>query len=182
MKKSLFLTVILFVFSFSNFAQEESLENQFKLEFNFLGIGAGYELPISEKWLLDVGVGVGGGVDFGDSYVWEFDSSLAAYIKSEIKYYYNRERRTKKNKNNINNSGNYFGLQTKYFSQRFSKDPAIVPLSNSLLTELHWGLQRSLGDNWLFNFHVGLGVLRILDENRGLMSPALGVKFSYKLF
>ncbi|TXD52423.1 MULTISPECIES: hypothetical protein [unclassified Polaribacter] len=180
MKKVACLLIYFFVVSL--FSQEENLQKQFKAEFNFLGIGASYELPISENWLLDIGAGVGGGVEDGDGYVWELNSSLSFYSKGELRYYINRKKRAKKNKNNINNSGNYFGLQTKYFSKRFTENSGLDPLTNSLLTELHWGLQRSLGDNWLFNFHVGLGALRKLDEDRGLMSPAIGLKFSYKLF
>lgn len=176
------ICLLIFCCSVSFFSQEETLRKQFKAEFNFLGIGASYELPISEKWVLDAGIGFGGGVDTNDGYVWEFNSSLAFYSKAEIKYYYNRKKRQKKGKNNSNNAGNYFAIQTKYFSKRFSETENIEPLTNSLLTEIHWGLQRSLGDKWLFNFHVGLGALRKLDEDRGLLSPAIGLKFSYKLF
>jgi hypothetical protein len=185
MKKIVFVIFVAILFSltsFSSSAQEDKLQKQFKVEFNFLGIGASYEMPLSKKWVLDLGAGVGGGVDLDDAYVWDFNSSLAFYTKGELKYYYNREKRAKKNKNNINNAGNYFGLQTKYFSQRFTQTADIEPLTNSLLTELHWGLQRSLGDNWLFNFHIGIGALRKLDEDRGLLSPAIGLKFSSKIF
>lgn len=180
MKKTIYLFTFLLISNL--YSQEVSLENQFKVEYNFLGIGAGYELPISEKWLLDLGVGIGGGVDDSDGYVWDFNSSLAFYTKGNLRYYYNRNKREKKGRNNTNNSGNYFGLQTKFFSKRFSESLGIGFLTNSLLTELHWGLQRSLGGNWLFNFHVGFGALRKLDESRGLFSPSIGLKFSYKLF
>ncbi|WP_088324631.1 hypothetical protein [Polaribacter tangerinus] len=176
------ITYLLIFTTINIFSQQEELQNQFKLEYNLLGVGASYELPISENWLLDVGVGVGGGVDADNGYVWQFNSNLAFYFKGEMKYYYNREKRVKKNKNNINNAGNYFALQTKYFTRRFSPSEDFIPLQNSLLTEVHWGLQRSLGGYWLFNFHVGLGVLRNLENNTGIMSPSIGLKFSYKLF
>ena len=148
-----------------------------------MGVGASYEFPISEKKLLDFGFGVGGGVDETESYVWDFESSIAIYVKGEIRQYYNLSKREEKGKRTLNNSGNYFGLQVKYFSQRISEGSEFpVPLNNSILTQLHWGLQRSLGGNWLFNLHLGFGVLRNLDNKNGLLSPALGLKFSYKLF
>ncbi|WP_445748745.1 hypothetical protein [Polaribacter sp.] len=179
MKKLIYL---LMLFVLNLFSQEESLENQFKLEYNLLGVGVSYEIPISEKFLIDFGAGVGGGVDNAESYVWDFNSSLAAYFKGEFKYLYNREKRLKKGKSLENNAGNYIAFQTKYFTGRFSEIDIFNPLNRAILNEFHWGLQRSLGGNWLFNFHIGFGFLRNIDEDYNLLSPALGLKFSYKLF
>jgi len=180
MKKIILVLILLINFS-SIFSQEEFLENQFKLEYNFLGVGVSYDLPISKTMLIDFGIGLGGGVDSEDGYVWHLNSNLAAYFKGELKRYYNLKKRFKKGENMANNSGNYMALQTKYFTRRFSPDEDFLPLQNALLTELHWGLQRSLGGNWLFNLHLGFGVLRNLDTKNGLLSPAMGLKFSYKL-
>ncbi len=181
MKKTYIL--ILFTLSFNLiFSQEDYLENQLKLEYNLLGFGVSYETPISEKFLIDLGVGFGGGVDNAESYVWEFNSSLAAYFKGEVKYMYNREKRLKNGKSIENNTGNYIAFQTKYFTRRFSENINFNPLQRAILNEFHWGLQRSLGGNWLFNVHVGFGFLRNIDEDYNLVSPALGLKFSYKLF
>lgn len=103
-------------------------------------------------------------------------------MKSEFKYYYNREKRERKGKNNLNNSGNYIAFQTKYNTKIFSLSKTELPLENTLLNEIHWGIQRSLGGNWLFNFHTGLGYTRDLDFSDASIYPALGIKFSYKLF
>lgn len=174
---------LFFITSFNTlYSQYEVLENQFKLEYNLLGAGISYEAPISEKFLINLGTGVGGGVDNSESYVWEFNTSLAAYFKGELKYIYNREKRFKKGKNLKNNAGNYIAFQTKYFTNRFSEDDNFDPLQRAILNEFHWGLQRSFGDNWIFNFHVGLGSLRNFDKNYNLISPAIGLKFSYKIF
>jgi hypothetical protein len=167
------------------FSQESKLQKQFKTDFNFLGIGLSYEIPISEKWTVDLSSGVGGGYRVGNdglTVVLPFNSSVAAYLKSEFKYYYNREKRERKGKNNFNNSGNYIAFQTKYNSKRFSLSKNKIPLENTLLNEIHWGVQRSLGGNWLFNFHTGLGYARGLDFSNGAIYPTLGIKFSYKLF
>ncbi|WP_298762458.1 hypothetical protein [uncultured Polaribacter sp.] len=180
MKKTIYLILSLMVGNL--FAQDITLQKQFKLEYNLLGIGASYELPISEKLLLDFGAGVGGGVDSNEAYVWDFNTSLAAYVKVELKRFYNLDKRYKKGKNVANNAGNYVGLQTKYFTTRFSPNKDYDPLQNAILTEIHWGFQRNLSEKWLFNFHIGAGVLRNLDTNYGLLSPAIGLKFSYRLF
>lgn len=180
MKK--FFYILVFIYTSTFFSQEDYLVNQFQLEYNLLGVGVSYETPISEKLLINLGVGVGGGIDDSESYVWEFNSSLAAYFKGELKYIYNREKRLKKGKNMENNSGNYIAFQTKYFTRRFSENTNFEPLNKAILNEFHWGLQRSMGGNWLFNFHVGFGFLRNIDDDYNLVSPAIGLKFSYKLF
>jgi hypothetical protein len=36
------------------FSQESKLQKQFKTDFNFLGIGLSYEIPLSEKWTVDL--------------------------------------------------------------------------------------------------------------------------------
>ena len=179
MKKN-FFALLLFVTS--SIISQEYLEDQFKLEYNLLGVGVSYEAPISEKFLIDLGAGVGGGVAGTRSYTWEFNSNLASYFKGELKYMYNREKRLKKGKNMENNSGNYIAFQTKYFTRRFSENTNFEPLNRAILNEFHWGLQRSMGGNWLFSFHVGLGFLRNIDDDYNLVSPAIGLKFLYKLF
>ena len=182
MKKIFFL--VAFISLGNLFSQENKLQKQFKTDFNFLGIGLSYEIPLSEKWNVDLSTGIGGGYRIGNGFAaeWVINSSPAAYLKSEFKYYYNREKREKKGKNNLNNSGNYIAFQTKYNTKRFSISRIELPLENALLNEIHWGIQRSLGGNWLFNFHAGLGYARDLDFSNGIVYPSLGIKFSYKLF
>ena len=181
--KKVFLLITLITIS-NLFSQEESLEKQFKTDFNFLGIGISYEIPLSEKWTVDLSSGVGGGYRIGSGFSaeWILNSQLAGYLKSEFKYYYNREKRQKKGKKTINNSGNYIAIQTKYNSKRFSLSETDLPLENALLNEIHWGIQRSFDENWLFNLHLGIGYARDLDFKDSSVYPAVGIKFSYKLF
>ena len=54
------------------------------------------------------------------------------------------------------------------------------------MNEVHWGMQRSLGGNWLLNVHFGLGFAKDFDTPKWLDSttiyPAVGLKFSYVIF
>jgi len=176
MKKQILIIVILFLGANTIFSQENDIElqKQFKIDFNFMGSGVSYEIPLAKKWTVDLSIGIGGGSTSGNDFVWILNSSPALYL------IFNKRRG--KVKNNTNNSGNYLAFQTKYTSKRFSKNKREAPLHNTLLTEIHWGMQRSLGDKWLFNVHFGIGVLRDLDFNDGTLFPALGLKFSYILF
>ncbi len=184
MKKQILIIAILFLGINTVFSQENSqmLQKQFKLDFNFMGAGISYEIPLAKKWTVDLSAGIGGGSTSAKDFKWVLNSSPALYLKSEFKYIYNRDRRSEKGKNNTANSGNYFAFQTKYTSKRLSKSSTETSLQNTLLTEIHWGMQRSLGDKWLLNVHFGAGVLRDLDLNDGALFPALGLKFSYILF
>lgn len=184
MKKQILIVALLLLVSNIIFSQENSqeLQKQFKIDFNFMGAGISYEIPLAAKWTVDLSTGIGGGSTSDKDFGWVFNDSPALYLKSEFKYIYNRDKRNKKRKNNIGNSGNYLAFQTKYTSKRLSKSKTETPLQNTLLTELHWGMQRSLGDQWLLNIHIGAGILRDLDLNDGALFPALGLKFSYILF
>ncbi len=181
--KKIFLLIV-FVISSSLFSQQEKLQKQFKVDFNFMGLGFSYEVPLSEKWVVDLSAGVGGGyrINNGFKATWVFNSHLASYFKSEFKRYYNREKRRKKGKRDINNSGSYIAFQTKYNSRRFSLSKITAPLDNALLNEVHWGVQRPFDERWLFNFHAGVGYAIDLNSSQGSLYPALGVKFSYKIF
>lgn len=165
-----------------------TLKSMFKTDFNFSGIGVAYEVPLSKKWTVDLSTGIGASANVMNSYDvrWDVNRSPSAYFKSEFKYNYNIKKRFKKGKNTINNSSNYLGIQTKYITPRFSDNPYLFTSHNVLATEVHWGLQRSLGGNWLFNFHTGLGYAHDFDLGKNDTSSnlylALGLKFSYKIF
>ncbi|MCF2874674.1 MULTISPECIES: hypothetical protein [unclassified Tenacibaculum] len=174
---------------FSMFSQEdEKLKSLFKTDFNLSGLGISYEVPLAEKWTVDLSTGIGASynVSNGLEARWIINKSPSAYFKSEFKYIYNREKRFKAGKNNSNNSGNYWAFQTKYITKRFSEAIGEKPGNNVLMNEVHWGIQRSLGGNWLFNAHVGLGFAKDFDTPKWIDSstiyPAVGVKFSYVIF
>jgi hypothetical protein len=106
-----------------------------------------------------------------------------AYFKSEFKYTYNRNKRLAKSKPILNNAGNYVAFQTKYATNRvFGKnewEESANPLKRTLLNEFHWGLQRPLGQKFLFNFHLGLGYASDFDFNSNHIYPAAGAQFAY---
>lgn len=158
----------------------DSLEKFGRVNVGLHGLEASYELPVSKKmvWENTVGIGMGSNV-YGSSVEYYFDFKRPIpFLKSELKYIYNFEKRVAKGKRTINNSGNYIGLQTKYsFGDRVDRH-----LDSTLLTEVHWGIQRSLGGGFLFNVQVGLGYLSDFDTTDGSFTPTAGIKFGYRLF
>lgn len=190
MKNKLLLSIAtIFLVSFSTFSQENTnLKSLFKTDFNFSGLGISYEVPLAKKWTVDLSTGIGASyrVSNGMEANWIINKAPSAYFKSEFKYIYNREKRFKDGKNNSNNSGNYWAFQTKYTTKRFSEAVGEKPGNNVLMNEVHWGMQRSLGGNWLLNVHFGLGFAKDFDTPKWLDSttiyPAVGLKFSYVIF
>ena len=91
---------------------------------------------------------------------------------------YNRDKRESKGKGLNNNSGNYVGLQGKYsFGDR-----GFFDLNRAILTEIHWGIQRNLGQKFTFNLHLGLGHIADLDLKQGSLTPTFGLRFGYRIF
>lgn len=161
-------------------AQPESHEftNIGRVNLGLHGLEVSYELPIARKFVWENNFGIGMGSSVRGNSVEFVLSFPTLYIKSELKFIYNTRKRILKEKITLNNSGNYIGLQSKFnFGKSSYRD-----LNQSLLTEIHWGVQRSLDERWILNVHVGLGYLRDFDTFNGAMSPTLGLRFGYKLF
>ena len=182
MKKTL-LVILLFTLGFNVNAQEknnDNLDNFGKVELGFHGLSLGYDLPISNKFVWENALGAGMGMNAESnsaSYSLDFTRPVP-FLKSSLKFVYNIRKRIEKGKITENNSGNYLALQTKY---SFGKADSYT-LNSSMLTEIHWGLQRSLGGNFIFKTHIGLGFVRDFDNNSTGFSPTFGLVFGYRLF
>ncbi|MFD2512439.1 hypothetical protein ACFSRY_01060 [Pontibacter locisalis] len=193
--KSNFFLLALSMFSFSALAQSNEpvqsteLVSMTKLEVGLHGIGVGYEVPFSHKWSVNLSAGLGGGYSIDkNSYANGFKSTFivnepVAYVRSEFRYIYNRNKRSIKSKSLLNNAGNYIAFQTKYTTGRvFESDEWSQinnPLNRTLLNEVHWGMQRPLGQKFLYNLHLGLGYAADFDFKNSQFYPAVGLQFAY---
>jgi len=175
-----FIFVIMFCISFSQNDQVDATTSFTRLNLGLHGLELTHELPFSNSfvWENSLGLGMGNSLYDGDvNYTFALDVPVP-FITSELKYLYSRKKRTNKGRSTLNNSGNYIGLQAKYSFGNSS----YIDLSSSLLTEIHWGIQRPLGKRFLFDFHIGLGMLSDFDFEREAFSPTLGLRFGYILF
>lgn len=193
MKKNFLLLAFTF-FSFGAIAQttepikSAELVPMAKLELGLHGIGVGYELPFSEKLSANFSAGLGGGYSIWNNH---FQSTFVlnepvVYFRSELKYTYNRNKRLYKSKSILNNAGNYVAFQTKYTTRRVFGSPSMYDgdytfLNRTLLNEVHWGIQRPLGQKFLFNLHLGLGYAHDFYFDEGQLYPAVGIQFAYVL-
>jgi len=159
-------------------ASGDKLSSLTKVDIGLQGIGFTYEPRLSNKVTLDLSAGAGGGYDIAEGYL-NYRVELlkpAFYFSLTPKYFYNRNKRSRQGKNTLLNSGNYIGLRLKYVTPN---DRQTDLTRNSILTNIHWGIQRAIGNNWTFNSHIGLGYAQDIDYNFGTIYPALDFKFSY---
>lgn len=173
-------TIIIANLCFAQNIENKELSHFARINLGLQGLDVSYELPISNQfvWENSLGIGMGSSVN-GSSVEYLFDfSKPTPYIKSELKYIYNNEERISKQKRVLNNSGNYIALQTKYSFGNSNH----YKLNQTLLTEVHWGIQRPLGKRFIFNIHVGLGYIKDFDSENGNLTPSIGLRFGYKLF
>jgi hypothetical protein len=184
MKKATVLAVFiasLFAANAQAPATDTKLNNLIKLDLSLGGVGFTYEPRLGKKTTIDLSAGIGGGYDVSESsfgYEWNI-LEPAFYFSANPKFYYNRQKRYNKGKNVQLNSGNYFGLRVKYATAGLAQDGGT---RQSLLINLHWGIQRAIGRRWTMNTHVGLGYAEDLDYQFGTIYPALDLKFSYVLW
>jgi len=178
MKKLILITLI--ISSTYTLSAQTSLEKIGKINAGLQGIDFSYELPVGKKLVWESGAGLGLGMNV-DSNKRNYNFYLldpVPFISTELKWLYNREKRENKEKNNLNNTGDYLGLQTKY---SFGMNNAI-DLNQTLLTDFHWGIQRNISQKFIFNGNIGIGYMYDFETNYGGIAPILRVKIGYRLF
>lgn len=165
------------------------ITNLVKPELGLQGIGFSYEPKVFNNFTIDLCAGVGGGYDiyaaddevstFLNNYEYSFVKP-AFYLSLTPKYFYNIQKRISKNKSTRLNSANYFGIRVKYV-EPFSQFDPYHPVTTTILTNIHWGIQRAIGGHWLFNSQVGAGYAMGIDCGCGTIYPALDFKFAWVL-
>jgi len=176
--------LVIFLLGFMHFAygQTNSLDpkltNLTKVDLGLQGIGFTYEAKLSNKMTVDLSAGAGGGYDIAEgslNYIVELIKP-AFYFSLTPKYFYNRNSRSVKGKNTMLNSGNYVGVRMKYVTPN---DSYTDFTRNSFLTNIHWGIQRAIGNKWTINSHFGIGYAQDIDYHFGTIYPAIDFKVSY---
>ena len=176
--KSITFVSLLFGHLLSAFGQNTDikLSRLAKLDLGGQGLGLTYEPRLSNKMTVDISAGLGGGYDIAEQSIEINYVKPAFYFSLTPKYFYNRKSRIEKGKETRLNSGNYFGLRLKYVAPNDRKSDLT---RNSILANLHWGIQRAIGNHWTFNSHIGVGYAQDIDYGFGTIYPSIDFKFSY---
>ncbi|ATC36916.1 hypothetical protein HZQ75_16160 [Elizabethkingia anophelis] len=173
-----FLSIINITFAQENNQNNSNLRDFFKIEIFVDKVNLGYELPISDKFLIDFAAGVSAANDFRDGtqgikWVDNGTSYLGLFFRGQVRYYFNRNSREKRGHSLVNNAGSFLGFQSKY-NFNGNKD-----IGKVLLNELHFGQQLPLGKKIFFRYHAGVGYGYNFGEKYNSIYPALGLVLGY---
>ena len=173
-----FVKISLLLFSSFLFSQSKDLNQKFKIEIGFQGLNFGYEKPVSNKLLLDFNAGVGGVVEIpeGSSINYQMgvtasETYLSPFLRAQLRYYFNRDKREERGHSLLNNTGSFMGFQSKMV---FNKN-----VDDVLTNDIYFGQQLPLGKHWIYRYHVGLGLGFNLAQGFGVIYPTIGSSFGY---
>jgi hypothetical protein len=181
---TLFTCILFLVQTICSYGQEKKDEQKIKslskFDIGFQGIGFSFDRRLSDKATIDLAAGMGGGYSISENsftYHWNF-LQPAFYFSLTPKFYYNRKNRMEQEKNNQMNAGNYIGIRLKFTTPGIRVEDN---LSYAMLLNVHWGLQRALRKNWIFNTHIGVGSMYDITNRAGRLYPAFDIRFSHVL-
>ena len=164
---------------FHMMSAQTTLQNIYKAEAGFQGLSVGSEIPLNDRFLIDVNLGYGGVTDVwhnGISYEWSKNSN-SIFARGQIRYYLNRERRKRKGHSLRNNAGTFVAYQTKFY---FSGTNYFSPqVGRSVLNEIQFGQQLPIGNHIIFRYYGGVGNGYDIDYKNSKFYPAVGFAFGY---
>jgi hypothetical protein len=162
---------VLFLFIYCGaFAQDKNSsveKNLFKL--NLLTPGITYELGLAKKVTLN------SDLNLGLTFFAENENSslkLFPFIREQIRYYYNLEKRSNKNKNILNNSGNFLAVNASYYSQSLGDVKYVHGLDGFTIAPV-WGLQRTFNSGINITVNTGVGYNFSSHESVNDISPII---------
>ena len=173
MKRLGIILILIFLINLS-YGQNDKVQNVHSLKATFIGLSYAYEQSISQKSTINFELMLAGG--FGSSFINGDYWLITPIIRVEPRYYYNYLKRIDKGKKVINNSANYLSLSADYQFGTSIGNNAQALQTFSLIPK--WGLKRTIGNHFIFEFATGLGAYTSEIET---WKPTLGLdlKFGY---
>jgi hypothetical protein len=155
MKRLIFISSIVLIASISAYGQSKEA----KVERSLLGV---YFIPLKVSY--EHGIGkhntfeIAGGMD-GASWIEndEFRFGLAPFAEGYFKNYYNLDRRLENGKRTEMNSGNYWGIMTRYNFPVISGDESDERFNSFFIAPV-WGFQRNYKSHFSLGMDLGFGV------------------------
>ncbi|GET45714.1 hypothetical protein [Capnocytophaga felis] len=182
-KKYLILTIFL-ALPFMGRSQAD-LHKQFSLEASWLRLGIAYEQPLFKNTEAELSAGVGDFFNQEKGYsINSLNEKFSPYTKASFRYYYNRNKRERKGKDNSFNRGNFIAFQNKILYGAISDNDV------RMINEIHWGVRTVIVKKLLLTLHVGIGhyyrksYVKEWNSNSKYLAfaPTLGAEIKYILF
>ncbi len=143
----IFLTVVLY-------AQENKVKSNHNVKATFLGLSYAFEQPVAQRTVVNFELMFAGGL--GSSFFVGDYWLIAPIMRVEPRYYYNYMRREGKGKKVINNSASYISFVVDY-QLGVSIGSNNVEAARALCLIPEWGLKRTIGKHFVFEFATGIG-------------------------
>lgn len=176
MKKLLFVVLVLIGFS-ANAQSQTNVEKKL-YSVNFLLPGLEYEMGLSNNTTLDLRAGTGFGISGGSNRDTEFGIFLNAH--TQYRYYYNFNKRLRKDKNIDNNSANYIALNGSIdFGDPIIGDLQLSSDYGGVIGPV-WGLQRYYRSGFKLDLNLGAGY-GFNNLGGSYFSPIIGLRLGWKL-
>lgn len=178
--KNVLLLITAISISGAVFAQHtaSSLEKELaSIDVGFIGTWITYERKVGEQFTVNTQLGLGGGFFGGGG---EFNYAFTPSVAVEPRFYYNFNKRVAKEKRTINNSANYFALDGTFIPDLFTITDDEIDIVRSFTLVPKWGLRRSMGKRFKFDFAIGYGVA--FRENRTDDQFGLDVRIGYVFY
>lgn len=175
------LSLSSYTFAQSEGETERYLRTYSKVDLSFSGLGLSIETPISDRVLFEAAGGVGAGYKVNEDFKYRlyFDNP-SLYASVNAKYYIRKDMRVQKGSAERFNSGNFFAIKAKYTTPTLHD----AKTWHTMLAAVHWGLQRNMGNHFLFQITLGVGAAIDLDNKTTThmtMYPDANIRFSYIL-
>lgn len=165
----------------------QSLQTIQKLGLGINGLELAVEIPVAENITIEPAVGLGPSYDFHDDDIFMGRSGVGLallepsfHVSAHGKFFYSRDKRMRKRKSMLFNSGKFVGVKVKYVSKPLT-NYEYHGKHNTLLANLNWGGQRNIGKYWNYSYSLGIGYGHNLDYSYGTLYPALDLKVAYVL-
>jgi len=174
------LTVVFLSIFFITYAQNKNkTEDIFGVKVGFIGGWVSYEKALNHKFTLNSEVGYEGGFLKGTNN--NVDYVFTTIFSLEPRYYYNFKKRQDKGKSTNNNSANYISSEFFYVPDLLSatnRDNLSINKSFGIIPK--YGLRRSISDNLIFEFAIGIGYAWRENDINGVVL-ALDLRVHLKL-
>lgn len=187
-KNKLSFLVLLFAFLIqAGVLHSQSLQTIQKMGLGINGLDLAVEIPLAENITIEPAIGLGPSYDFWDDEIIMGRSGFhwallepSVHVSAHGKFFYNRDKRIRKRKSMLLNSGKFIGVKIKYVSKPLTNDE-YHGQTNTLIANLNWGGQRNIGKHWNYSYFLGVSYGRNLDSSYGTFYPGIDLKVAYVL-
>lgn len=183
MKRLLMLVILIVSASLAKAQDAPVITNKMELQTGLFGIWLNKEYKLSNQFAMRAEIGLDAGF-WGGSHSTGY--IFVPVVTAEPRWYYNLEKRNRKEKITQGNFGNFFSLKTSFHPDLF----VISNYSESIIPDLSivptWGIRRAISSHFSFETGIGIGYLRNFHKSQGALFDTedvavnLHLRFGYR--